>query len=147
MCPREGGREREFMHGIVPLLIVARYNFVWNYKHAHRLNTWTINLVGVTLTFPFSVVLAKLLDFSYPHFLCVSVSQNRSSLLWSRPHVNPIELKLLSFVSCSCNALYESQLHCCFGATETHLIDTKMLWGPSVIEAPSLALVGLVCFS
>jgi hypothetical protein len=40
-----GYLQREFMHGTVPLFIGERYNFVQNYKYAHKVYIYDLQVI------------------------------------------------------------------------------------------------------
>ena len=55
----------EFMHDIVHLFIVKRYNFVWNYKHTHQVYKYNLQ-VSQGHHRPFSFFLATQVFNAFP---------------------------------------------------------------------------------
>jgi hypothetical protein len=94
------------------------------------LYTWIINLVGVTLSFLFSVMLVKLLYSSLPHLLRAQMPRKSRPLLWSRSRANPTELKLLASSSLHLLLRTKASFTIILEFLKHIWFDSTMLWGP-----------------
>jgi hypothetical protein len=61
-----GPSKGEFMHGTLHLFIRERYNFLWNYKYAHKVYTygWQVTSRQYCLSFFFAAQVFRFFSFS-----------------------------------------------------------------------------------